>query len=62
MSSTSILIKARLFVIISYFFIYFITFLPLQAGEAVPSNEQQRRKTLPLQDHRVSAHQLPGRN
>lgn len=32
----------------------------LSAGEAVPSNEQQRGEAVPLPDHRVSAHQLPG--
>lgn len=32
----------------------------LPACETVSIHEQQRRKAVPLQDHRVSSHQLPG--
>lgn len=34
----------------------------LSVCQTVPSNEQQRREAVPLQDHRLSSNQLPGKN
>ena len=39
-----------------------VCFFYLSGGETVSHNEQQRREAVPLQDHRVTANQLPGRS
>lgn len=56
-------LKTDIIVIVLYdqICIFFCLFL-FTVCEKVPSDEQQRRKIISLQDHRVSSHQLLGMN